>query len=137
MVKPADEDMSMLINFKASVFSIYASATEAFGFWIMVPRFDLLKLLVVLVFHKVETGEFMRFIVFSNVGSLHSLVRYGAKGTWSPLFLMVTLQNPSARLISLSLRVIKSTIALKMWPRVSLTTSVRIWQAFAIGTGLA
>ena len=32
LVKPADDDISMLINFKASVFNICASATEAFGF---------------------------------------------------------------------------------------------------------
>ena len=103
----------------------------------MVPRFDLLKFMFVFVLHNVATGEFIRFMVPSKLGSVHSLVRYDANGTLRLLFLMITLQNPRERLISLSLSVIKSTMALKMLARVSLTTAVPIWQAFAIGTGLA
>ena len=63
LVKPADEDMSMLIILNASVLSICASAFEAFGFWIIWPRFDFLKFISVFVLQRVATGDAWRFIV--------------------------------------------------------------------------
>ena len=87
------------------------------------PRFDFLNSMFVFVFHRVATGEDWRFIVYSNCGSVHSFVKYAANGTLRFLFLIITLQNPNERLISLSFNVIKSMIALKMDLSVSLTTA--------------
>lgn len=72
---PAEEDMSMLISFRAWVFWARASVTAKFGFLIMVPRAEVLNIYSVLVFHKLETGEVILFIFVSNSVAVTSLVR--------------------------------------------------------------
>ena len=56
----------MLMSFRACVFWANALVTAALGFLIIVPRALYWNMLVVFVRHMLETGEVMRFIVFSN-----------------------------------------------------------------------
>lgn len=67
--------MSMLMSLSAWVFWARAFVTAAFGFLIMVPRALCWNIVDVLVRHIEETGEVMRFIVFSNCELLTYLLR--------------------------------------------------------------
>ena len=58
--------MSMLMSLRACVFCARASVTAALGFLIIVPRADYWNILLVLVRHKADTGEFILRIVYSN-----------------------------------------------------------------------
>ena len=65
-MKAADELMSMLISFRACVFSASALVTAPFGFLIIVPRALYWNILFWLVRHMDETELFMRRMLFSN-----------------------------------------------------------------------
>ena len=56
----------MLMSLRACVFCARASVTAALGFLIIVPRADYWNILLVLVRHKADTGEFILRIVYSN-----------------------------------------------------------------------
>ena len=74
-MKADEELMSMLMSLRACVFWARASVTAALGFLIMVPRADYWNILLVLVRHKDDTGEFILRMVFSNWEPLTSFAK--------------------------------------------------------------
>lgn len=85
----------MLMSFRACVFWANALVTAALGFLIIVPRALCWNMLVVFVRHMLETGEVMRFIVFSNWAPLTCLDKYSAKTTFKFFWRIYTTQKPN------------------------------------------